>query len=120
MLPAAAAAGFAAVGVTAVTLSVTREIAGVQATGLWLRCNLTFAVVQTVAGFGLAAVFAATGESHLAVFGAGFGFSLAGFGTGGGAGPAGRPAAGRRQPALVLSGTTQGVDFRLDKSASGE
>jgi hypothetical protein len=60
---------------------VTREIAGVQATGLWLRCNLSFAVVQTVVGFGLAAVFAATGESHLAVFGAGLGFSLAGFGT---------------------------------------
>lgn len=81
VLPAAAAAGFAAVGVTAVALSVTREIAGVQATGLWLRCNLSFAVVQTVVGFGLAAVFAATGESHLAVFGAGLGFSLAGFGT---------------------------------------
>jgi hypothetical protein len=38
-------------------------------------------VVQTVVGFGLAAVFAATGESHLAVFGVGLGFSLAGFGT---------------------------------------
>jgi predicted MFS family arabinose efflux permease len=81
VLPAAAAAGFAAVGVTAVTLSVTREVAGVQATGLWLRCNFSFAVVQTVVGFGLAGVFAATGESHLAVFGAGFGFSLAAFGT---------------------------------------
>lgn len=81
VLPAAAAAGFAAVGVTAVTLSVTRELAGAQATGLWLRCNLAFAVVQTVVGFGLAALFAATGESHLAIFGAGLGFSLAAFGT---------------------------------------
>jgi CHASE1-domain containing sensor protein len=77
VLPAAAAAGFAAVGVTAVTLSVTREIAGAQATGLWIRCNLAFAVVQTVVGFALAALFAATGESHLAIFAAGFGFSLA-------------------------------------------
>src|SRR4051812_44420710 len=52
VLPAAAAAGFAAVGVTAVTLSVTRELAGAQATGLWIRCNLSFAVVQTAVGFG--------------------------------------------------------------------
>ena len=80
VLPAAAAAGFAAVGVTAVTLSVTRELAGAQATGLWIRCNLSFAVVQTAVGFGLAWVFAATGESHAAVFGAGLGFSIAAFG----------------------------------------
>lgn len=79
VLPAAAAAGFAAIGVTAVTLSVTREIAGAQATGLWLRCNLSFAVVQTVVGFALAALFAASGESHAAVFAAGLVFSLAAF-----------------------------------------
>ena len=79
VLPAAAAAGFAAVGVTAVTLGVTREMAGARATGLWVQCTAAFAVTQTVVGFALAAVFAATGESHAAVFGAGFAFSLAAF-----------------------------------------
>jgi predicted MFS family arabinose efflux permease len=78
VLPAAAAAGFAAVGVTAVTLTVCREVAGARATGLWVRCTAAFAVTQTVVGFGLAALFAATGESHLAVFAMGLGFSLAG------------------------------------------
>ncbi|WP_165838663.1 YbfB/YjiJ family MFS transporter [Roseicella frigidaeris] len=79
VLPAAALAGFAAVGVTAVTLGVTREIAGARATGLWVQCTAAFAVVQTAVGFALAALFAATGESHVAVFGAGLGFSLAAF-----------------------------------------
>lgn len=77
VLPAAAGAGFAAVGVTTVTLAVTREMAGAAATGLWVQCNATFGVVQTALGFGLAAVFAATGESHLAVFAIGLGFSVA-------------------------------------------
>ena len=79
VLPAAALAGFAAIGVTTVTLSVTRELAAqaVQAAGLWVRCTAVFAVVQVVVGFALAGLFAATGESHAAVFGAGFGFSLA-------------------------------------------
>ena len=76
LLPAAAAAGFAAVGVTAVTLTVCREVAGLRATGLWVRCTAAFAVMQTVVGFALAALFAATGESHLAVFAAGLGFSV--------------------------------------------
>ena len=80
ILPAAAAAGFAAVGVTTVTLTVCRELAGAAATGLWVRCTAAFAVSQTVVGFGLAFVFAATGEGHAAVFGAGLGFSLAAFG----------------------------------------
>ena len=37
-------------------------------------------MVQTVVGFGLAGLFAATGESHAAVFGAGLAFSIAAFG----------------------------------------
>ncbi|SDB10926.1 YbfB/YjiJ family MFS transporter [Belnapia rosea] len=80
VLPAAAAAGFAAIGVTTVTLTVCRELAGPRATGLWVRCTAGFAVTQTLVGFGLAALFAATGESHLAVFAMGLGFSLAAFG----------------------------------------
>jgi hypothetical protein len=91
-----------------VTLSVTREVAGAQATGLWLRCNLTFAVVQTVVGFGLAAAFAATGESHLAVFAAGFGFSLAGFGTAAAlARQAGRAKAGRAKAGHAKAGRSR-------------
>ena len=80
VLPAAALAGFAATGVTTVTLSVTRELAPAQAAGLWVQCTATFAVVQTVIGFALAGIFAASGESHLTVFGAGLLFSVAGFG----------------------------------------
>ena len=77
VLPAALAAGFAAIGVTTVTLSVTREVAAARAAALWVRCTAAFAVVQAGLGFALAALFAATGESHAAVFGVGLGFSLA-------------------------------------------
>ncbi|WP_149538886.1 YbfB/YjiJ family MFS transporter [Siccirubricoccus phaeus] len=80
ILPTAAASGFAAVGVSTVTLAVTREMAGARATGLWVQATAGFAVMQTVIGFALAALFAATGESHAAVFGAGLGFSLAAWG----------------------------------------
>ena len=78
VLPAAAAAGFAAMGVTTVTLSVAREWAGPGAGALWVHATAVFAVVQTLLGFALAALFAATGESHAAVFGCGFLASLAG------------------------------------------
>jgi predicted MFS family arabinose efflux permease len=81
VLPTAGFAGFAAIGVTTVTLAVTRVLAGPQATGLWVRCTAAFAVVQTVVGFALAAIFAATGESHAAVFASGLVFSLAALGT---------------------------------------
>ncbi|WP_135470206.1 YbfB/YjiJ family MFS transporter [Crenalkalicoccus roseus] len=80
VLPSAALAGFAAMGVTTVTLAVTRELAAAQAPGLWVRCTAAFAVVQTVVGFALAGLFAATAESHAAVFGAGLLFSLAALG----------------------------------------
>jgi MFS family permease len=72
VLPAAAGAGFAAIGVTTVTLSVAREWAGPMAGTLWVRATAVFALVQTLLGFALAAVFAATAESHAAVFGCGF------------------------------------------------
>lgn len=80
VLAAALIAGFAAIGVTTVTLTVTREIAQAQSPALWVRCTAIFAVVQAGIAFALAALFAATGESHAAVFGAGLGFSLAAFG----------------------------------------
>ncbi len=75
--PAALLAGFAAIGVTAVTLTVTREAAPARPSALWVRCTAAFAVAQAAVGFALAALFAATGESHAAVFGAGLLFSAA-------------------------------------------
>jgi predicted MFS family arabinose efflux permease len=77
VLPAAATAGFAAIGVTTVTLTLAREVAEDRAAALWVRCTAAFAVVQAGLGFALAALFAATGESHAAVFGTGLGFSAA-------------------------------------------
>jgi predicted MFS family arabinose efflux permease len=82
LVPAASlSAGFAAIGVTAVTLTVTREMAPERPAALWVRCTASFAVAQAVVGFALAALFAATGESHAAVFGAGLAFSAAALGT---------------------------------------
>ncbi len=98
VLFAALLAGFAAIGVTAVTLTVTRELAPARPAVLWVRCTAAFAVAQAAVGFALAALFAATGESHAAVFGAGLAFSAAALGVcfappRGGAGS--WPAAGR-------------------------
>lgn len=76
MPPAALASGFAAMGMTTVTLSVAREMAPDQPAALWVRCTAAFAVAQTATGFALAWLFAATGESHAAVFGAGLVLSL--------------------------------------------
>jgi predicted MFS family arabinose efflux permease len=79
ILPTAALAGFAAVGTAGVTLSVTRQMVPASpalAATLWVRSTAAFAVAQTVTGFALAGLFAATGESHAAVFGAGLLFSL--------------------------------------------
>ena len=47
----------------------------------WLNAATAVVVPSEHEGFGLAAVFAATGESHAAVFAAGLVFSLAAFGT---------------------------------------
>lgn len=77
IVPAAALAGFAAVGTTTVILALAREVAGPQATLLWVRCTAAFSVTQAVIGFLLAAVFAASGESHAVIFGIGTGFSFA-------------------------------------------
>jgi MFS family permease len=76
-MAAAVAAGFAAMGVTTVTLSVCREIAPAQSAALWVRATAVFGVVQTAVAFALAPLFAATGESHAVVFGTGLAASLA-------------------------------------------
>lgn len=76
LLAAAALAGFAGVGVTAVTLAWAREVAGPAAGALWVRATLGYAVAQAAVGVALAALFAATGERHGAVFAAGLALSL--------------------------------------------
>ena len=73
---ASVVAGFAAIGVTTVTLSVARELAPHQATVLWVRCTAVFGIVQTGVAFALAGLFAITAESHAAVFGTGLLFSV--------------------------------------------
>ncbi|MCO6417809.1 YbfB/YjiJ family MFS transporter [Siccirubricoccus sp. KC 17139] len=71
LLAAAALGGFAGVGVTAVTLALVRQRAGERAAALWSGTSASYGVCQAVVAFALAALFAATGESHQAVFGAG-------------------------------------------------
>ncbi|WP_424814282.1 YbfB/YjiJ family MFS transporter [Roseococcus sp. YIM B11640] len=80
LLLSALAGGFAAVGISAVTLAWAREVAGTATGTLWVRATVGFAVAQASFGFGFAALFAATGESHAAVFLGGLLFSLAGLG----------------------------------------
>jgi predicted MFS family arabinose efflux permease len=79
MAPVALGSGFAAMGMTTVTLSVARELAPDRPGALWVRCTAAFALAQTATGFALAWLFAATGESHAAVFGAGLAFSVLAF-----------------------------------------
>jgi predicted MFS family arabinose efflux permease len=68
IVPAAALAGFAAVGITTVTLAHAQKIAGDRAQILWVRCTAVFSVTQAIAGFVLAGIFAASGESHFLIF----------------------------------------------------
>lgn len=85
---AAALSGFSGVGVSAVTLAWAREEAGERAGPLWVRATICYAVAQALAAFGMAALFAASGESHAAVFLAGGALSvgaLVAAGRGGGA-----------------------------------
>lgn len=78
LLLSALAGGFAAVGISAVTLAWAREVAGPATGALWVRATVGFAVAQAGSGFGFAALFGATGESHHAVFLVGLVFSAMG------------------------------------------
>ncbi|MDP3414487.1 YbfB/YjiJ family MFS transporter [Falsiroseomonas sp.] len=77
LLLAAPLGGFAGIGATAVTLAAAREVAGVQAGVIWIRATACYAVAQAAVAFALAALFAATGDSHAAVFGVGLLLSAA-------------------------------------------
>jgi predicted MFS family arabinose efflux permease len=80
LVPAALVSGFAALGVTAVVLALARERAGAAAGAVWARTTISFAIAQSVVAFGMAKLFALTGESHLAIFSAGLVLSLAALG----------------------------------------
>ena len=83
VLGAAVLAGFAAVGVTTVTLSVCREVAAAQSAALWVRASAVFGVVQTAVAFAVAPVFAASGDNHAVVFLVGLVCSVAAAGASG-------------------------------------
>jgi len=76
--PGAVAAGFAGVGVSAVTLALVRQTHGAASAALWARGTAAYAAAQAGFAFLLAAIFAASGEVHAAVFGIGLVVSLAG------------------------------------------
>lgn len=76
LMLAAAFSGFAAMGSTAVTLALVRELAGPRAGALWAGTTAAYAVAQAATAFVLAGLFAATAESHAAVFGAGLALSV--------------------------------------------
>jgi predicted MFS family arabinose efflux permease len=61
-------AGATALGSTALTLTRARELVPAQASGVWRICTTSFGVAQTVTGFGMAWLYAATG-GHAAIFG---------------------------------------------------
>jgi predicted MFS family arabinose efflux permease len=77
LMLAAGLSGFAAMGLTAVTLALVRQLAGPRAGALWTGTTAAYAVAQALTAFALAALFAATAESHAAVFGAGLALSVA-------------------------------------------
>ncbi|MFC3126605.1 YbfB/YjiJ family MFS transporter [Pseudoroseomonas globiformis] len=76
VLLAALLSGFSGVGVSAVALTASRMLAGASVGILWVRATAIFAAAQALCGFGLAALFRVTAESHEAVFGTGLGFSI--------------------------------------------
>lgn len=77
IVPAAALAGFVAVGTTTVVLLLVQEKAGSYATLIWVRCTAAYSIVQAVVALVLAGIFAATNESHATVFAIGLVFSVA-------------------------------------------
>lgn len=70
LMAAALLGGFAAVGLSAVTLARARDLAGPAAGSVWVRATAAFGVAQAATGLALAGAFARTG-SHAIVFGTG-------------------------------------------------
>ena len=76
LLLSAFAGGFSTMGLSVLALARTRELAGAQGGGIWVRATAAFALSQAAASFALAAIFARTG-SHQHVFLAGLALSVA-------------------------------------------
>jgi predicted MFS family arabinose efflux permease len=76
----AVCAGGTAVGSTALTLTRAREIGGANGPGLWRVCTMGFGLAQTITGFFLAWLYAAS-DGHTALFEVGFAAALLAFAT---------------------------------------
>lgn len=70
MVVSTALAGLTALGITALGLLRSRELAGESGAALWGLCTVTWGTGQALTGFFLAWLYTATG-SHLALFAAG-------------------------------------------------
>jgi len=79
LVPSALLGGFGGIGITAVALARTRELAGPAAGVVWVRATAVFTVIQAAIGFAMTALFAHTG-SHEALFAAALALSLAALG----------------------------------------
>ncbi len=75
LLASSVLAGAAALSTAALTLLLTKEIAGDASPGVWQVATAAFGAAQTACGFGLAALYAATG-SHLPLFALGLALTL--------------------------------------------
>lgn len=74
-LASAMLAGGTAIGITALALTRSKEIAGDAAPAVWQLCTAAFGAAQAVTGFGLAAVYSGL-NSHLPLFAVGLAASL--------------------------------------------
>ncbi len=81
LLASAMLAGGTAIGITALALTRAKEIAGDAAPAVWQVCTAAFGAAQAVAGFVLAALYAATG-SHLPLFAVGLAAAVLAWGVG--------------------------------------
>jgi len=75
LLASSVLAGAAALSTAALTLLLAKEIAGNASPGVWRVATAAFGAAQTVCGFGLAALYSATG-SHRSLFALGLVLTL--------------------------------------------
>lgn len=68
-------AGASALSTAALTLLLAKEVAGNASAGVWRVATAAFGAAQTACGFGLAALYSATG-SHLPLFAVGLALTL--------------------------------------------
>jgi predicted MFS family arabinose efflux permease len=70
--------GATAIGLTALTLTRARDLAGDEASGVWRVSTATFGLAQTLTGFLMAWLYAAT-HGHAALFATGLAGAVVGF-----------------------------------------